>query len=150
MMPDHEDSLLGRVGTQATPPACRRFGFMLLGGLPVAGLIWLLLVRFKTGGWVWPVSYGFALAGLILGVSALLAPGWARRLYIGWHMVTGAFEKALTWVVLALVFWLVITPVGLFRRRRAGSFRSSPVLRKKSCWQEPPPVEDLSRYYRQF
>lgn len=150
MIPDYEESLLSQVRAQATPPVCRRFGFMLLGGLPVAGLIWLLLLRFKTGGWIWPVAHGFALAGLILGISVLLAPGWARRLYIGWHTGTRIIEQALTWAVLALVFWLVIAPVGLFRRRLAGNFRSGPVPGKKSCWQELPPVEDPSRYYRQF
>jgi hypothetical protein len=150
MIPDREDSLVSQVRAAATPAACRRFGFLLLGGLPAAGFLWLLLLRLKTGGWVWPVVYGFALAGVILGASVLLAPGWGRRLYLGWHVVTRSIEQALTWLVLALVFWLVITPVGLIRRRRRGSFRAGPVPDEKSCWQEVPPVEDPARYYRQF
>lgn len=150
MIPDHTDSLVSQVRSQATSAACRRFGFSLLLGLPMAGTFWLLLLRLKTGGWVWPVLAGFAVAGLGLGVSVLLVPAWARRLYIGWHVVTRAVEKVLTWAVLALVFWLVITPVGLLRRGRVGMFRRALSPGQKSYWQEVPPVKDPSRYYRQF
>lgn len=150
MIPDREDSIIRQVRAQATPAACRRFGFMLLGGLPVAGGFWLLLLRFRTGGWAWPVLAGFVLAALVLGLSVLLAPAWARLLYVGWHVVTRAIETALTWLVLALVFWLVITPVGLVRRNRPGPFRRGPGRGPDSYWQEVPPVKDPARYYRQF
>ncbi len=150
MLPDREDSILQQVRAAATPPACRRFGFMLLGGLPVAGVLWLLLLRLKTGGWAWPVLAGFVLAGLVLGTSVLLVPAWARIIYIGWHAATRTIEQVLTWLVLALVFWLVITPVGLLRRNRPGVFRRAPARRQDSYWQEVPPVKDPARYYRQF
>lgn len=149
MIPDHEGSLVSQVRAQATPAACRRFGFTLLLGLPLAGLVWLLVLRFSAGRWVWPVFVGFVAAALLLGVSALLAPGWARRLYIGWHTVTRLIETALTWFVLALVFWLAITPVGWLRRRRDSAFRAGR-NGAKSYWQEVPPVKDQGRYYRQF
>lgn len=149
MTPDHEGSLINQVRAAATPPACRRFAVTLLVGLPLAGCVWLLLLRFATDRWAWPVLYGFGAAALLLGVSALLAAGWARRLYIGWHAVTRLIELALTWVLLALVFWLVITPVGLVRRGRHAAFRRV-APGAKSCWQNVPPVKDPSRYYRQF
>lgn len=149
MIPDHEGSLVSQVRAAATPAACRRFGFTLLIGLPVAGLAWLLVLRLATDRWVWSVIMGFAMAALVLGGSALAAPGWGRRLYIGWHTVTRSIELALTWVLLALVFWLVITPVGLVRRGRHTAFRR-PASGAKSCWQDVPPVKDPSRYYRQF
>jgi hypothetical protein len=149
MMPEHEDSLVSQVRAPATPAACRRFGFTLLLGLSLAGLVWLLLLRISAGRWVWPVFGGFVTAALLLGGSALLAPGWARRLYIGWHVVTRVIELALTWVLLALVFWLVITPVGLLRRRTS-SFLRGPGTGGQSSWQDVPPVKDPSRYYRQF
>jgi hypothetical protein len=149
MIPDHEGSLVSQVRAAATPAACRRFAVTLLVGLPLAGVVWLLLLRLMSGGWVWPVVTGFAVAAVALGGSALLAPGWARRLYIGWHVVTRTIELALTWVLLALAFWLVITPVGLVRRGRHTAFRRA-IPGAKSCWQDVPPVKDPSRYYRQF
>ncbi len=149
MIPDREDSLPRQVRDAATPAACRRFALTLLGGLPAAGLVWLALLRLKTGAWHWPVAAGFAIAGVLLGASARLAPGWARRLYIGWHLVTRTIERALTWLVLAVVFWLVITPAGLLRRRGDTLFRR-PRGGRDSYWQEVPPVKDPSRYYRQF
>jgi hypothetical protein len=149
MTPDREDTLVNQVRAAATPAACRRFAITLLVGLPLAGCVWLLLLRFATDRWVWPVLAGFVAAALLLGVSALLVPGWAKSLYIGWHTVTRLIELALTWVLLALVFWLVITPVGLVRRGRHPAFRR-PSPGAKSCWQDVPPVKDPSRYYRQF
>lgn len=150
MIPDRPDSITSQVRAQATPAACRRFGLTLLAGLPLAGSLWLLLLRFTTDRWVWSVMTGFVAAALLLGGSSLVAPGWARRLYVGWHVVTRAVELVLTWVLLALVFWLVITPVGLVRRRRPSGFLRGPVPGRKSYWQEVPPVKDPSRYYRQF
>ncbi len=149
MIPDREDSLISQVRAAATPAACRKFGFTLLAGLPVAGLVWLLILRLKTERWVWPVAEGFALAGVGLGLSVLLVPAWARVFYVGWHVATRLIERALTWVVLAIVFGLVITPAGWLRRRRDSVFG----LRrgaKASYWQELPPVKDPGRYYRQF
>jgi hypothetical protein len=149
MIPDHEGSLVSQVRAAATPAACRRFAITLLVGLPLAGCVWLVLLRFTTDRWVWAVLHGFVVAGLLLGVSALLAPGWSRRFYIGWHTVTRLIELALTWVLLALVFWLVITPVGLVRRGRHPAFRR-PLSGTKSCWQDVAAVKDPARYYRQF
>ena len=149
MMPESQGSLVSQVRAAATPAACRRFAVTLLIGLPLAGVVWLLLLRLMSGGWVWSVVVGFAAAAIVLGGSALFAPGWARRLYIAWHTVTRAIELALTWTLLALVFWLVITPVGLVRRGRHAAFRRA-APGTKSCWHDVPPVKDPSRYYRQF
>jgi hypothetical protein len=149
VIPENQGSVVAQLRAQATPAACRRFAVTLLVGLPLAGCVWLLLLRFATDRWAWAVLYGFVAAALLLGVSALLAPGWARHLYIAWHTVTRLIELALTWVLLALVFWLVITPVGLVRRGRHAAFRRA-VPGAKSLWQDVPPVKDPARYYRQF
>jgi hypothetical protein len=150
MIPDSQAAIIMQLRGEATPPACRRFALTLLGVLPVAGLVWLLVLRWSADRWVWSVPLGFVLAAVLLAGPALAAPGWARWLYVGWHAVTRMIELALTWFLLALVFWLVITPVGLVRRRKSGAFRARPAPRAKSYWQEVPPVKDPSRYYRQF
>ena len=69
MIPDHEGSLVSQVRAVATPTACRRFAVTLLVGLPLAGCVWLLLLRLMSGGWVWPVVAGFAVAAVALGGS---------------------------------------------------------------------------------
>lgn len=150
MIPDHEGSLVSQVRAQATPAACRRFAFTLLVGLPLAGFVWLLLLRITTGGWIWSVPLGFVLAAFVLGGSALAAPDWGRRLYIGWHAVVRTIERGLTGVLLFIFFWFVVTPIGLVRRRRSSGFLRGPMPGRKSYWQEVPPVKDPSRYYRQY
>lgn len=149
MVPEKQGAVVALVRAQATPGACRRFGVTLLVGLPLAGLVWLLVLRLTADRWVWPVLIGFAVAAVSFGGSALLAPAWGRQLYIGWHTVARLIELALTWFLLAVVYWLVITPVGLLRRGRHPSFRR-PASEVESCWQKVPPVNDPARYYRQF
>lgn len=143
------DSFLSRIRDDATSAACRRFGLTLLGGLPLAGFIWVLMLRFSTGRWVWSVEFGFCVAALLLGGGALVSGSWARRVYIGWHAVTRTIEQGLTWLLLFVLFWVVITPAGMVRRRSSG-FARGPVAGRKSYWQDVPPVEDPARYYRQF
>lgn len=150
MIPERPSAIITELRSAATPRACRRFALSLLGGLPAAGLVWLLFLRWTADRWVWAVPIGFVAAALVLGGSALAVPAWARQLYVGWHAVARTVELALTWVLLAAVFWLVITPVGLVRRRKPTGFRACPAPGTKSYWQEAPRVKDPSRYYRQF
>ena len=130
--------------------ACRKFGRLLLAGLPLAGLLWLLFLRFATDRWIWSVPTGFTGAALLLGGSVLAAPVWGRWLYIGWHTVTRTIELAVTRLLLFVMFYAILTPVGFVRRRRSPGFFRGPAPGKKSYWQEIPPVEDGARYYRQF
>jgi hypothetical protein len=145
-----DESLLAKIRHEATPAACRRFGTTLLGGLPAAGFVWVLILRFSTGQWIWAVEFGFCLAALVLGGGTLAFSALGRWVYIGWHVVVRAIELGLTWVLLFILFWLVITPVGFLRRRGTSGFQRGPAPGKKSYWQEVPPVKDPSRYYRQF
>jgi len=142
-------SFLARIRDDATPAACRKFGLTLLSGLPLAGFTWVLMLRYSTGRWLWSVEFGFCIAALLLGGGALVSRGWGRRIYIGWHAVIRTIELGLTWLLLFVLFWVIITPAGMARRRSTGFVRG-PVPGRKSYWQDVPPVKDPARYYRQF
>lgn len=150
MIPDDRTSILAQLRADATPPACRRFAFTLLAALPAAGLVWLVILRWTAERWVWSVPVGFVAAAGALAIPALVHAPWARCLHVGWHAVTRTIELLLTWLLLAIVFWLVVTPVGIVRRRKSGAFRPRPVPGTKSYWHDVPPVNDPARYYRQY
>jgi hypothetical protein len=149
MIETYDEPFWIEIRRNATVAACRKFGLTLLLGLPVAGVVWLLLLRATKGHWVPGVPVGFAVAAVLLGGSIALWPTAGRGPYIVWHVVVRAIELALTWLLLLVLFYLVIFPIGLLRRRGAGPFRG-PQPGQKTYWQDVPPVKDPRRYYRQF
>ena len=134
---------------QATPAACRRFGYTLLIGWPAAGVVWLMVGWFVSGRWIVSVPIAFAVAGLLLGGTFVRWPTVGRRPCIAWHAAARGVELALTFFLLLVVFFGVITPVGLCRRRWP-MFARSPQPGRKTYWQDVARMEDLRRYYRQF
>jgi hypothetical protein len=92
----------------------RDFG-LLTGGI-VAVLFGLLLPWLLDRAWpVWPWLIGGGLAAW--GVAAPLT---MRPLYRGWMRLGLLIGKVMTPFILAVLFFLVVTPVGMVRRLVAG------------------------------
>ena len=116
---------------------------------PVFWAVVGLIVGSRTGHWQWPIA--------LLGVAAVVAlvgliqPRLTRPIYIGW--VSAAFPVG--WLVshllLAAVYYSVITPLALLLRL-AG--RDKLKLRfdreAKTYWTSRPPPPSSDRYFRQF
>lgn len=149
MIETRDEPFWVEIRRQASASACRRFGLTLLLGLPVAGLVWLFVLRGVKGHWLPAVPVGFALAAVALGGPIALWPSAGRVPYIVWHTVVRGIEIALTWILLLVLFYGVILPIGLVRRRGSAAFRG-PRRGQETYWQDVPPVKDPRRYYRQF
>jgi len=115
----------------------RAVGFVLGTASALIGLAPLL-----RGHAVRP--WALAVAALLL-LTALVRPRWLRPVNRAW-MGFGAVANAIvTWVLMAVMFYLVITPLGWALRRLGRDLlrlRLDPGLR--SCWLErrppgPPP-----------
>lgn len=109
----------------------RKFG--LTTGAIVAGLFGLLLP------WIWEFSFPiwpWIFFG-IFGLWALLAPTTLRAVYRGWMRVGLAISKITTPLILGIVFFLMIMPVGLLMRL----FRWDPLRRKLDSEMETYRVE---------
>jgi hypothetical protein len=86
--------------------------FALITSAVVAGLFGLALPWLFGFGWpLWP----WVLAGL-LSVLGLLAPAAVRPIYRTWMRFGLLLSKITTPLIMGLVFFLVITPMGLIRR----------------------------------
>jgi hypothetical protein len=91
-------------------PGLRRFG--LVTGAILAGLFGLAFPLLAGRPFpVWPFAVGGGLA-----LWALVAPGSLRPVYRGWMRVGTVVGWVNTRVLLALVFFLVVTPMGLVMR----------------------------------
>lgn len=94
----------------ATLKDLRLFGLTLGGAALVwAGILWW---RGEPGAAKWLAGIGPTLALIALTVPAALRP-----LHKVWMPAARALAKAITWLILAVAYYLVITPFGLVMRR---------------------------------
>jgi len=114
-------------------------GFGLTGGA----------VRFGLPAWnVASVAWGVGVAGAL---AIWASQAFGRRLYFGWMYAALPVGWTISHLVLGLVYYLVLTPIGL-AMRLAGT---DPMKRKldpkaESYWIERKPNPDPSRAFRQF
>ena len=89
--------------------------------------------------------------GITLGVVGFLSEAFCRRLYVGWMVVFFPVGWVVSHVVMALVFYLVLTPIGLVMRL-SGHAPIPPGFDRQaaSYWTPRPPAPPLERYFRQF
>ena len=88
----------------------REFGITI--GAMIAGLFGLFFPWFLERAWpVWPwVTF------TVLGVWSLIAPLSLRPIYRGWMRIALLFGKIMTPIIMGIVFYLLITPIALFRK----------------------------------
>jgi len=90
----------------------RQFGLML------GGILALIFGFVLPWSWGWESSPNLLWigAGAVVIVWALLAPDSMRGLYNNWMRVAMAIGHVINTIILAIVFYLVITPMGLVMR----------------------------------
>ena len=121
----------------------REFG--LTTGAIVAvlfGLFFPWLLARPWPRWPWVIL-------LVLGGWALIAPGTLRLVYRGWMRFGLLLSKITSPVIMAVIFFVLITPIALFRRMRGSNdmtapFRATPSYRLPSS---KPPADSLKRPY---
>ena len=119
----------------------------------VAWAVSLMLV-----GWLWPLPLGdFSLRDLlwvlavIVPVLGLVLPGFLRSVYLGSAYLALPLGIVVSHIVLAGIYYLVLTPIGLALRLTGydplhRSFEPS----RPSYWTPREEHADTARYFRQF
>ena len=101
----------------------------------------------KTGHWS-EVEIGWALAGL-LSVGGLVLPALIRPIFIGLILLTFPIGWVVSHLLLGLIFYGVVTPIGLILRISG----HDPLQLKKpsgnSVWKTSVGKTDATRYLRQ-
>ena len=129
------------------PPA-RDLRYFAIGQL-IAVAILTGMIGHHAGMW-WPAM---VLLPISCGVAAigLLAPRRVRYCYVLWMAAVFPVGFLVSHALLAAIFVLVITPLGIVMRL----FRSDPMQRKAdreatTYWADREAVEDMRRYFRQY
>jgi len=100
--------------TEPNKKILREFGFVMAAA--IAGVFGLLLPFLFDRAWpVWP--WPVALVFLIVGV---LFPQGLKHVYVWWMRFGMLLGRITTPLLLGVLFYLVITPIGLVRRLFGG------------------------------
>ena len=122
----------------------RRFGIVALTFFGI--LFGLGLWREKV-----VITYFFGLLAL-LGLGFLLLPSFLKPLYDGWLKIAHYIGQLITVIILAIAYYLVITPTALIKRLFGG--RPLPIKPDKSVstyWvTRSEPVQPKERFIKRY
>jgi hypothetical protein len=93
------------------------------------------------------------LAVLAIGVGSigLIRPQLVRPIFVTWMVLVFPIGWLVSNIVLAVVFFGMITPIGiLFRLLGRDPLARKPQPDRSSYWTEKPMPSDPRRYFRQF
>jgi hypothetical protein len=135
-----------QINTNPNRRELNQFGFIWLGFLALFGLI----AHFKFGlplaaRWLW-------VAAVVVPIIGWLVPGFMRVVFLGMSYLAWPIGFVVSHVVLAVVFYLVMTPIGfLMRLLGYDSMKRSFDPEAKSYWIERSAERvESKRYFRQF
>lgn len=120
------------------------------GGLALLLLLgvslWLEVTQAATG---WAVAA--AAIGLVVGIIGFVRPRWLRRVYVGWMVVVFPIGWLVAHILLGIVYFGVLTPVGWALRL----FGHDPLQRRPNpeattFWRPRTRERKPSDYFRQF
>jgi hypothetical protein len=107
------------------------------------------LILYRGGAWTLPaVLWGVALA---VAAAGLINPDLVRPLFVGWLAAAYPIGWTISHLVLALTFYVVVTPIGLLLRLLG----RDPLARRRhgspgSYWIPHQPSKDPASYFKQF
>jgi hypothetical protein len=131
----------------------KKFGKTLIIGFPVLSIVLLLLGWITSGSlnknleiacWIFCV-------GVALGLVSYFLPQFSKPIYQTWYFVGCCLGFVISNLLFSLMFFLVITPIGLIRRIFSkDSFPKTFDKSKKTYWNDAEQTDDMARYYKQF
>lgn len=97
------------------------------------------------------VAYALWGAGALAAVLAWMAPRSLLPIYVIATAISLPIGFVISYVVLGILFYLVLTPFGLvFRLLGRDPLERRFDKASRSYWVARSPVDDVSRYYRQY
>lgn len=129
---------------------------------PTAGRLrsfgWLLLpFAFLIGASAWwrtgQVNVALAIwtSGAVLAALYAAVPAIRRPIYVGWMMAAFPVGWVVSHVIMALIYFGVVTPIGILVRWTRGDRLGRRFDRSASTyWRLREPAKGLERYFRQY
>ncbi len=130
-------------------PTLKELRYFGLIAIPLLMLIISFLLRHST---IAPTWYWIAAIMVVLAVViSVIAPRALRYPFAAWMLLTFPIGWVLSHVLLAVTFFLVLTPIALVLRLLGHDpLHLKGPASENSNWEERKPPEDKSRYFRQW
>jgi hypothetical protein len=97
----------------------------------------------QTGTILWAVA--------ALGVAGYLRPGFIRPMYVVWMALAFPIGWTISHLLLLVVYYLVLTPIGLLMRLVGYDPMNRQFDRAaNSYWTQHDPAAEKSRYFKQY
>ncbi|MEI7822855.1 MAG: SxtJ family membrane protein [Verrucomicrobiota bacterium] len=127
----------------------RTFGKVIAIGFPIIAVLLGASARLRTHAWpVWTLWLGGI--GLAAGLVCMLVPRAARLLYLVWMAIGCCIGLVVSNVVLAAIYFLIVTPTGLaLRMLGRDPLRRRFERGRASYWDDAEKAGDAERYFRQ-
>jgi hypothetical protein len=137
--------MIAKIKMNPTNKEIRQFGAIFLIGFLIIGAI------MYHSGKILPAQRVWIMASAI-GAWAIIFPGLAKPLYWLWMGIGVAIGSVMSRVVMALIFFLILTPLALFFRLkgRDALVRFKPKKPVDSYWTDHPVIKDKSYYDHLF
>ena len=131
--------------------ARRTFAKSLVIGFPCLALVFLAVGWLRGKGWNFAPALKLGGFGAGAGTLFWLVPVIARPFYVVWYALACCVGLVVGNVVLALVFYVLVTGIGLVKRLGARQpVCKTPDRQAKTYWNDAPPAPVPKRYYSQF
>jgi hypothetical protein len=103
----------------------------------------------RTHAWPWPLAIWIPAAAI--SIAGLVRPSVMKPIWIAWMTAVFPIGWTISHLVLAITFYLVITPVGCLLRMLGRDPMTRTLDRQaKTYWQPHQQITDSARYFRQF
>ncbi len=132
----------------------RQFGLISAIAFPLIGLFigWRGgLFGLDFGSAASTLAWGLGVLGLFCGVLGAIRPQYLAPLYIGLIVITFPIGFVISYVMMTVLFFGIITPFG-WGLRLAGRdpLEREPDPNAESYWIDSKPMPEQERYFRQY
>ena len=132
------------INKNPSPKELIKFGATFLGGMAVIGLLYYFGFHKEA------LAKGLWISGGVVFLLSFIRP-LARLLYIFWMGLGITMGLVTSPIILAVVFLVLITPVGLiFKLIRRDSMKRTMDASAASYWEEYQETDDPATYVKQF
>ena len=131
------------------PRELRSFGKVIALGVPIVAALLGASARIRSHAWpAWTLWLGAI--GIGIGIACVLIPRAARPLYLAWMALGCCIGIVVGNVVLAAIYFLVVTPIGLaLRLAGRDPLRRAIERGRESYWDDAEKAGDTGRYFQQ-
>ena len=108
----------------------------------------IALVSWWGSGWLYPYISPF---GLLFGAIGLAFPSAIKPIFKRWMIMAAAIGRFQTKLILTVLFYIVITPLGLFFRllsKNVMDIGNDPDA--STYWKKRVPLQDAAGFEKQF